>query len=436
MSWRFARGFKEVVGYIPVGLWHKGKNSAGKLLSVCFYKSLGKAAFPIIIFFDFMIIVIADDITGAAEIAGIALKHGLETVLTTEISLPETKPEVLVFATDTRSGNKVDAGVLSKKVAEIIPDGDKDLIFKKTDSVLRGHIVTELGAIMEAKGFGKALLLPQNPSKGRVIRAGVYYINDVPLDQTDFNRDPEFPATSSRVKELLEGNVETAEVENPLKADGKKTIFIADAEDKDDIIAQLDKADENTLLAGGADLFTALVEHKYNKSLSESGNGGITVPRTAIIICGSTQSKNITEEPFIKSIGAREEIMPYDVFRGEASPEGWFCRLSETYKGSNAIIISIGTKENGGKECAVRLRKVMAEATCNLVGDKQPDLIIIEGGATAYAILSSIGWNSFNLKREYAPGIVGMEYKGTEIILKPGSYPWGNLFKDAGRNIR
>jgi len=374
-----------------------------------------------------MIIVIADDITGAAEMAGIALKHGLDTILTTETSIPETEPEVLVIATDTRSGSESDAGKLMKHLTAIIPNGGNNLIFKKTDSVLRGHITTELDTIMATKDFDEALLLPQNPSKGRVIKNGTYYIGNIPLDKTDFNKDPEFPAHSSSVKELLKGKVETLDINEPLKRN--KKIFIADAENREEIILQLGKTSEKTLLAGGADLFTALLQNKYRKEISCTDISEMAVPESAIIICGSTQSKNITCEPYIKRIGAREETMPYGVFRGDA-PDEWFDQLSATYKESKSIIVSVGKKENGGKDCAIRLRSIMAEATKQLVAAEQPGLMIIEGGATAYAILSNIGWKYFKLKREYAPGIVSMTYGKTEIILKPGSYPWGNLFKD------
>lgn len=373
-----------------------------------------------------MIIVIADDITGAAEIAGIALKHGLDTVLTTEMSRPQTEPDVLVFATDTRSGNETDAEKIVRHITNSISDADTNIIFKKTDSVLRGHIVTELKAIMDTLDFEEALLLPQNPSKGRVIKNGTYYINGLLLDKTDFNRDPEFPAQSSFVKELLKGKVEILGIKDTLTQGGK--IFIADSENNEDIKTQIDKVGKKTLLAGGADLFTTLLQHKLQKEIIETNKKRIPVPKSAIIICGSTQSKNITEEPYIRSIGAREEIMPYNVFCGD-SPYEWIGHLSATYEEHKSIIISIGEKENGGKDCAVRLRGIMAEATIKLIEKEQPELMVIEGGATAYAILNNIGWNYFKLKREYAPGIVSMTYGKTEIILKPGSYPWGDLFK-------
>ena len=70
----------------------------------------------------------------------------------------------------------------------------------------------------------------------------------------------------------------------------------------------------------------------------------------------------------------------------------------------------------------------MACATKKLVEKAIPDYLIIEGGATAFAALSSISWESFIVSHEYAPGVVGMIHGKAEIILKPGSYSWGDLF--------
>lgn len=374
-----------------------------------------------------MIIVIADDITGAAEIAGIALKHGLYTVLTTQMSVPRNVPEVLVIATDTRSGNEQDAKKTIQTTAEMIRKSGSNIIFKKTDSVLRGHITAELSVLMDYLKYDNSLLIPQNPSKGRIIKNGKYLINGIPLDKTDFKHDPEFPAHSSCVKELLRDKAISLGNEEDILQKG--TIYIADAENDNEIKSQLDKSTAKTLLAGGADLFTTLLQHKFKKDISSTNNTAIGTPSNAIIICGSTQSKDITKEPYIKKLNAYEEIMPYSVFNG-GSPEAWINKLADTYVNRKAIIIGIGDKENGGKDCAIRLRGIMAEATQRLVEEAQPELMIIEGGATAYAILSNISWNSFKLKNEYAPGIVSMTYGKTEIILKPGSYPWGNLFKN------
>ena len=68
----------------------------------------------------------------------------------------------------------------------------------------------------------------------------------------------------------------------------------------------------------------------------------------------------------------------------------------------------------------------MAKVTAKLVKEKAatPLYLMIEGGATAYAIIQRLGWNSFSIERELAPGVVTIQYKQTLITLKPGSYPW------------
>lgn len=375
-----------------------------------------------------MLIVIADDITGAAEIAGTALEYGLKTVLTTDIttSLPNT--DVAVIATDTRSESEEKAESIVKQITKHTVKGG-NMLFKKTDSVLRGHIVTELRAILETANLRNALIIAQNPSKGRIITSGTYYIKGVKLEDTAFRHDPEFPALSSRVKVLLNNMVCTLGLDDNMLQDN--TIYVADASDEYEIRRQVEKADSHTLLAGGADLFNILLQMKYERMTEHKQNATLpSAKKRSIIICGSTQSKNITNEPYIKAAKSREEIMPDDVFYG-GSPENWIAHLTTQYSIYKSLIISIGQRENAGKACALRLKSIVAEAVCNLISTAPPDLMIIEGGATAYSILRHLKWNVLKLHNEYAPGIVSMTHGTTEVILKPGSYPWGKLFKSS-----
>ncbi len=393
-----------------------------------------------------MIIVIADDITGAAEMAGIALRYGLKTMLSTAvsaISAPSFEEEcrgvdVLVIATDIRSGNAANARSIIRQIVSSLSLAPEDILYKKTDSVMRGHIAVELGELMEAMNYSSSLLLAQNPSKGRVVKEGVYYVGDNLLGDTDFRFDPEFPATSSNVVELLSNDAEVSL--SSLSLDGllmrDKTINVADAENAEEIMAQLSKTDKTTLLAGGADLFTVLLQIEGREEpLSSSVAASATqpspklqpTPSKALVFTGSTQSKSIMGEQYVKGMCARECEIPMDVFLG-GDAAAWFREVSCEYDTHTAVVVSIGRKENGGPDCAVRLRTLMADLASRLVAARQPDLLIIEGGATAFAILNAIGWDTFLLKTEYAPGVVSMTHGVTEIILKPGSYPWGNLF--------
>ena len=99
-------------------------------------------------------IVIADDITGAAEIAGIAFTHGADVRLACSSSVSccyVATDGTTVIATDTRSMSEAEAIAETHRIASALSH-QPSAIFKKTDSALRGHVVAELQALMEATG--------------------------------------------------------------------------------------------------------------------------------------------------------------------------------------------------------------------------------------------------------------------------------------------
>lgn len=359
-----------------------------------------------------MIAVIADDITGAAEMAGIAHRLGLRVSLTMH---PDASAggdcDVLVVATDTRSMSEEEArsesGAVARKLGEIPAVSH---IFKKTDSALRGHVVAELEAILAETPYKRALYLPANPSKGRTISGGVYYISGTPLSETDFSFDPEFPALTSALGERFAGCRE-------------KGIDYADAETVADINRVVEAAPADTLLAGAADLFTAFLEKYAPKATSVTTSGFSLSTDNSIVVCGSTQSKAI-------DCGITVYPMPTPLYDGLTTPDGWIAELSEAYGREGAVIIGMSDRHRTGKESAVYLRETMAKvvaALCENVG--APRELVIEGGATAFAILRRLGWESFTITDEIAPGVIRMSSaSGTGITMKPGSYPWGGLF--------
>ena len=90
-----------------------------------------------------MIAVVADDLSGAVEIAGVGLRYGLKVTVTLSADTIPSDTQLWVVALDTRSINKQNAvRSVAHTVKKLALAGIKD-IFKKTDSVLRGHITSE-----------------------------------------------------------------------------------------------------------------------------------------------------------------------------------------------------------------------------------------------------------------------------------------------------
>ena len=79
-----------------------------------------------------MIAVIADDLTGAAELGGIGLSYGLNAEISTKVN-PSSKADVLIIATDTRSKTREEAVADMVKVTEEIAKLKPSLVFKKID---------------------------------------------------------------------------------------------------------------------------------------------------------------------------------------------------------------------------------------------------------------------------------------------------------------
>lgn len=363
-----------------------------------------------------MIVVIADDLTGGAEIAGVARRYGCCVQLTMDAFIrPKEACDVLVVVTDIRSGSEWAARSTIEKLMNDITEDDVRL-FVKTDSAMRGHIVSELTTIMRHRNCKSALLVAQNPSKGRVVVEGVYQIYGHPLHETAFRYDPEFPARSSSVEELLKG-CHSLRVYETLK----EGINIGDASSEDDVASQLKKTKEDTLIAGGADLFEVYLQDMKKEWKRPASVQLIQLKKPCIIVCGSTQSSKY------KIGGIAEYCMPRDVFHGADSSD-WSSQLEDVYMNDGAIIIRIGNETEGYSHYANRLKKTMAAVVYRLVGVRKPELLMIEGGATAYAILHQLQWTHLSVEEEMMPGVVRLvnnqHTKEVSIIIKPGSYPW------------
>lgn len=106
-----------------------------------------------------MIAVIADDLTGAAEIGGIGMQYGLTVEINTVADL-KSKADLLIIATDTRSMPKKQALLKTAELTVALYNIKPQLIFKKVDSVLRGHVIAELNIHLLQFGLKRALLVP------------------------------------------------------------------------------------------------------------------------------------------------------------------------------------------------------------------------------------------------------------------------------------
>ncbi|HEX2629491.1 MAG TPA: four-carbon acid sugar kinase family protein [Chitinophagaceae bacterium] len=354
-------------------------------------------------------IVIADDLTGAAEIAGICLRFGLRATISLNGELP-LQQGVSIICTDTRSMNKAKAKQVTAAVMKEI--GERPVFYKKIDSVCRGHVLDELLIEMQESNKQRAIIEPANPSLGRAIENSKYYINGVAISETDFANDPEFPAKSSMVINMLSAKGKDVLVAKHSDQLPGKGIIVGEATSKEDIEAWAHKTEHDDVLVGAGDFFTALLQRDCQ--LIETSHPAIQTPYLYISGTAFNGSRD-----FIKQIKKKYQTVVY--LPGDNDNESWLSVANELLAKKQKLILAFDPAMNITKD-AVMLRSSMAKQVKQLLQQETVKEILIEGGATAAAIIKELNIEMLEADYEWQRGAVRMKAGQCYISFKPGSY--------------
>jgi uncharacterized protein YgbK (DUF1537 family) len=377
-----------------------------------------------------MIVVIADDFTGAAELGGIGLRYNLKVEVNTRVNLQSTA-DLLIVATDTRSMSKAEAVAEMEKVTEEVAKLNPTLIYKKVDSVLRGYVAEELIAHIQKLNYSGALLVPANPGLGRTIVNGQYLVNNEPLHLTHFAKDPEFPAKTSSVIGLLDNrgiNISSQKHTKELNFEG---ITIGDAVDHDELKAWAQRS-HNLLLAGASNFFTALLDQLLLKKEPVEQVKPRVFENPMLIVSGTAFKKSTDAIRQLKADGSPVSYMPAKIVCQSEINESEYLQWSNQILGyiakfGKAIIAIDPQNEQITNNQSPLLRAKTAIIVALVLKQLRVSELLIEGGSTAAAILKQAGISKMFPLEELAPGVIRMSADDDSdmyITIKPGSYAW------------
>lgn len=378
-----------------------------------------------------MITVIADDLTGAAEIAGICLRYGIDVAFGID-TIPEKTAQVTVIATDSRSLNEDEAYKKHLQLTkDVLKENSNQIIFKKCDSVLRGHVLTELSALMKVSKKTTVLLQPSNPEGKRCIKNSKYYIEEELIEKTSFASDPDFPATNSSVKEMfsnrshLESKVYTGNI-SKIEDEG---YFIPDCNSENDLYKSLDLYEESMLIAGSAAFFEQFLI-KMNMTSIKKETEIFSFIDNYLLVSGSAHKTSIAYAEKLQKESCPIYTFPKSLLNGnidETILTQWTKEISKNYSKAKKATIRISNNNIQFKNSSTLLKNRLSFVVKELIENSKISDIFIEGGATAYDVLKKLSWCSFTPKSELAIGVVRMQLnndKTKHITIKPGSYLW------------
>ncbi|MEM5340326.1 four-carbon acid sugar kinase family protein [Paraburkholderia azotifigens] len=129
------------------------------------------------------ILIIADDLSGAADCAIGFASAGHRTVVTLEATRTPAHDgaDTIAVDTDTRRLAPQDAAARTAAAyAEMSARGQR--LYKKIDSTLRGNWAAEVAGLQPLAGM--AIVAPAFPATGRTVRDGRVFVHGEPLEQT------------------------------------------------------------------------------------------------------------------------------------------------------------------------------------------------------------------------------------------------------------
>jgi uncharacterized protein YgbK (DUF1537 family) len=374
---------------------------------------------------------IADDLTGAAEVAAVGWRRGLGAEVHTEAGLAPRAP-LVVLDTDSRTRAESEARARSRAAGAWLAAQRPDLVYKKVDSVLRGWVRAELEELLTSLGWERALLLPANPGLGRVVRDGRYFVEGRPVHETDFARDPLHPIRSSDVLELLgPGGARPVALGRPGSRALAEGITVGDSTCREDLVAWAGRVSAGLLAAGGAEFFDALLQARGFEPRPALPAVAPEPVGRRLFVCGSTSERSRRALLAARARGVHVLPMPETLFhgRGDANDllQRWADSAGAALEESRAVVLAIDRPGSDDSSAANRLGGLLVDAAERVLRRGSVSGLFVEGGATAAAVIRRLGWTRLTVLRELAPGVVSLRAEAPQappLTMKPGSYAW------------
>ena len=411
--------------------------------------------------------VIADDFTGATDIAGFLVKNGMECSMFNGVpeSIPGSLTDALVISLKIRScpvGEAVEKALTA--LAFLKEAGCTKFYYKYCstfDSSREGNIGQVTDALMKALGTSLTLICPALPINGRTVYKGYLFVNDQLLSDSPMRNHPITPMRDAKLERLMEGQFKglSAHVFYSDMVQGSEHVksLIEQYKDSDkaiqylivDILTEEDletiaKATEDFLLVTGGSGLALGIAHLHNQRLGRANEEVVSfVPKKdrAVIIAGSCSSQTNAQVSYYKD---KAPSLRIDEDK---------CLHQKGYSGKLALWVLAQDKEGPAPMLyATRNAQELAQIKALYPQEDVPAMIekvigcvtkilafqgvknfIVAGGETSGVVATTLGVSSYLVGPQIDPGVSWVRsLDGTmHLAFKSGNFGMVDFFEKA-----
>ncbi|MEM6413956.1 MAG: 3-oxo-tetronate kinase [Pseudomonadota bacterium] len=407
---------------------------------------------------------IADDFTGASDVASSLRAGGVRTLVSFKATRPDNLKDygAVVFALKSRSIEVKDAIAQSLKALAVCRNiGAARIYFKYCstfDSTRKGNIGPVIDALLTEMNEKVTIVCPSFPDNERTVYQGYLFVKDRLLSETHMRHHPLNPMSESNLIKWLEYQSESdiehlplSVVEEGASAIKKKIaqnvgpqrkIFVVDAINESHLREIAAAADGMALVTGGSALSEYLPQAYRANGLLENEGAAIEfaspLGRT-ICLSGSCSEMTLNQLENAPSSFPKFQLTPELCVSFDSAVDKamvWLAKQDET---STPIIYSSANNESlrhsksvlGDRSSAV-FEKILAEIALRsrALGFTK---FIVAGGETSGAILTALDVSAVEIGPSVAQGVpITCTSDGEEaFIMKSGNFGGERFFEEA-----
>ena len=399
------------------------------------------------------LLVIADDLTGANEVAVQFAKKGIATLVVLDWQqdwkVYSNEFQVVAVNTDSRHVSAKEAQLRMKTVLDFANSWQIPYCYKKIDSTLRGNVAAELDILRTRLGAGKIMLVPANPSMGRTVEQGLIFVQGKPLAGSVYAEDPMEPTRENSIIRTLQRQIDSpyhqltrenlqkyqTDQQNLFQEEG---CYIFDTSSEQDLLQigrLLFRENQMKILAGSGGFATILplfIEFEINSthSLQKSKrrlfiNGSLNPVAHQQIQWARCQTipVRVLKPP-------RSNHKEFELHENTNALLNW---LQKAYQKNDMAVLTTPSQEMlrdssiALRDDEVKWRKYLESLIASLLEKIQIEVLVIFGGDTALTILKALQYKRLQALSEIIPGVAllkplnGMR-KPIYIVTRPGGF--------------
>lgn len=413
---------------------------------------------------------VADDDTGASDLAGMLASEGVRSLLLLDASILEEghplieQAQAVVLATATRAMPPLEAGRIVRdsllRATSLQPRIIQIKYCSTFDSTEEGNIGPSLDAAMDALTGNFTIATPALPVNGRTTCWGYHFVHGQLLSESPMRHHPLTPMANPNLVDHLQRQTRrrVALTPYPVVASGPAAILrhwseqmrdgvqitVTDCLDDGHASAIAEAACELRLISGSS-IFGAALPAVWrrrgwlgNPDERLWGAGTLAPGKGLLVVAGSCSPATAAQNAWLEVAGAT--VFALDARRLlEDSHDGLADQAAREIAAGRAVLLKIRSSPEeiaetqlwGAEigwtvsELGLRLAASLASLTRAVLERQIPAALICAGGETSGAICRELGIRAFAVGRNIQPGVplcFPLHGPRTPVVLKSGNF--------------